>query len=117
MSHSKTLIASLLIACGADFASGQSTPAKDTSSNPRAVQPERPTVATHAFTVRPGYLEIETGGERDQFSPGETGLGFPTVFKIGLAERAQLSINVPVTKQPGGSAGIGDFSVGIKYRF
>ena len=78
--------------------------------------PERPTVATHAFTVAPGYLEIETGAERDQLDPRTTGLGFPTVFKIGLADRAQLSINAPVTKAPGMSTGIGDLSAGIKYR-
>jgi len=117
MSVSKILIASLiLVVSSASFA--QSTPApKDTSSeNPRAIMPERPTVATHAFTVSPAYLEIEAGLERDQFDPRNTGLGIPTVFKIGIADRAQLSINAPFTKPPGISAGVGDLSVGIKYR-
>src|ERR1051325_4189243 len=31
------------------------------AADPRAVQPERPTVATHAGTVAPAFLEIETG--------------------------------------------------------
>src|SRR5262249_27425600 len=107
----------MLVGCTA-AASAQSAPVpKDTSSdNPRAVMPERPTVATHAFTVAPAYLEIETGGERDQFSPGSTGLGFPTVFKIGLAEHAQLSIGASLAKPHGVSIGVGDISVGIKYR-
>jgi len=116
----KTRIATLLLCC-ATVVSAQSAPVpKDTASdnnNPRAVQPERPTVATHAFTVSPGYLEIETGGEHDQFAPSVDGFGIPTVLKIGLASRAQLTINAPVTKPPGASAGIGDFSAGIKYRF
>ena len=118
MLNSKSIIAAL-IACGTSVASAQATPAaKDTSSdNPRSVMPERPTVATHAFTVSPGYLEIETGAERDQFDARTLGLGIPTVLKIGLADHAQLSINAPYTKPPGISAGIGDFSVGVKYRF
>jgi hypothetical protein len=109
MLYSKILIAEFVIA---SVALAQ----KDTVANPREVMPERPTVATHAFTVAPGYLEIETGGERDHFGPGANGLGFPTVFKIGLAERAQLGIRVPITKAPGGSAGIGDVGIGVKYR-
>jgi hypothetical protein len=78
--------------------------------------PERPTVATHAFTVEPGYLEIETGGERDHVGPRSNGLEFPTVFKIGLARRAQLGISVPIMKAPSASAGSGDISLGVKYR-
>ena len=34
----------------------------------RVAQPERPTVATHAGTVAPGYFEIETGVERDRIN-------------------------------------------------
>ena len=37
--------------------------------HPRAVQPERPSVATHAGTVAPGYAEFESGVERD--APGD----------------------------------------------
>jgi glucose-1-phosphate thymidylyltransferase len=36
-----------------------------TAPDPRAVQPERPTVATHAGTVAPGWVELETGVEFD----------------------------------------------------
>jgi hypothetical protein len=107
----KVLITPLLLG-SASLAFAQ----QDTTVNPREVMPERPTVATHAFTVASGYLEIETGGERDHIAPGMNGLSFPTVFKIGLAKRAQLSVNVPFTKTPGLSTGIGDVSVGIKYR-
>ena len=31
--------------------------------DPREVQPERPTVATHAGSVAPGFLEVEWGAE------------------------------------------------------
>ncbi len=85
--------------------------------DPRAVQPERPTVATHAFTVAPGYVEIETGVERDQFNPDVNSALIPTIFKIGLSSRAQLSILVPVVRPVGATFGIGDALVGVKYRF
>jgi len=111
MFDSKVLVTALLLG-SAPLALAQ----HDTTASARAVMPERPTVATHAFTVASGYLEIETGGERDHFAPSTNGLSFPTVFKIGLAKRAQLGVDVPFTKTPGLSTGIGDVSVGIKYR-
>src|SRR5215212_1471105 len=64
----------------------------DSTRNPRAVQPERPTVATHAGTVAPGFLEIETAFELDRIARGSTTLLTPTVFKIGLSSNAQLSV-------------------------
>jgi hypothetical protein len=107
-----TLIAFLILVAVAAAAVAQT----DTSSNPRAVMPERPTVATHAFTVAPGYVEIETGAERDRFGPSANALVFPTVVKVGLGTRAQLDIDLPVVKSPGSSIGIGDVGVGVKYR-
>jgi hypothetical protein len=85
-------------------------------SPPRAVQPERPTVATHAGTVAPGYLEIETGVERDRFDAGGIGYGAPTVFKFGITSRAQLSIGAPVNRPAPGDLGFGDVSIGVKWR-
>src|SRR5437868_4747566 len=64
----------------------------DTSRDPHTVQPERPTVATHAGTVASGWIELETGIERDRLDPHATLLSTPTVFKIGLAPRVQLSL-------------------------
>ena len=84
--------------------------------DPRAVQPERPTVATHAGTVAPGYLEIETGIERDRLDAGDIGYGAPTVFKIGITSRAQLSIGAPVSRPAPGDLGFGDLSIGVKWR-
>ena len=84
--------------------------------DPRAVQPERPTVATHASTVATGYLEIETGVERDRLDPRAIGYGVPTVFKIGVASHGQLSVGVPLDRPPGGDLALGDVSVGLKWR-
>jgi hypothetical protein len=69
------------------------TPATHDSvvQDPRAVQPERPTVATHAYTVAPGYLEIEAGVQEAKPSAGSQFVA-PVVVKIGLASRLQLEV-------------------------
>jgi len=89
-----------------------------TANDPHAAQPERPTVATHAGTVAPGWLEIETGLEFDRYADKSRGGSAPTVFKIGLAPKLQLSVQTPIARPAGGGSttGIGDASVGLKWR-
>src|ERR1051325_4594248 len=83
-------------------------------SNPRQVQPERPTVATHAGTVAPGYLEIEAGIEHDRLDRSNS-LMTPAVFKFGVASHLQLSLFTSFMHNDAGS-GPGDFAVGAKWR-
>jgi hypothetical protein len=87
--------------------------------DPHAVQPERPTVATHAGTVAPGWVEIEAGAEFDRYSDRTHGTSLPVVTKIGLAANVQLSIFGLGVRPPGADAGIGlgDLAVGVKWRF
>ena len=104
-----------LAACVAAHVSAQA------AADPRAVQPERPTVATHAGTVAPGYLELETGVEADRLPDGVGRvLGTPTVLKVGLAPRAQLNVGTAFLRSSGGGApvqsGIADLTVGVKWR-
>jgi hypothetical protein len=88
-----------------------------TATDPRAVQPERPTVATHAHTVAPGYVEIETGVEGDRAGDGKRRYFAPTVTKIGLATHVQLNLITPVVfAGPGQSSGLGDAGLGVKWR-
>ena len=88
-----------------------------TALDPRAVQPERPTVATHAHTVAPGYLEIETGIEGDNAGGGRRTYFSPTVAKIGLATHLQFDLITPVVfRGPGQSTGLGDVGLGVKWR-
>ena len=89
----------------------------DTAPDPRAVQPERPSVATHAGTVAPGYVEIETGVETDRNADQTHALLIPTVVKLGIAPRGQLSIVAPVQRATGVPLGIGDVGAGVKWRF
>jgi hypothetical protein len=86
-----------------------------TARDPHDVQPERPTVATHAGTVAPGWVEIETGVEHDRFGPGDNTMFTPTVVKIGLAGNVQLGLFGSAVHTITGS-GVGDLSVGAKWR-
>ncbi len=96
------------------FAAGR-LHAQDTL-NPHAAQPERPTVATHAGTVAPGWIEIETGIEADRFDDGTHAQSFPTFLKIGIAPRVQLGIGLPAVRPAGSSFGLGDVYAGLKWR-
>lgn len=96
------------------FAAASSLAAQE-PRDPHAVQPERPTVATHAGTVSPGWLEIETGFERDRFSPSLTTASTPTVFKFGLADNAQLGVFASAQHNPT-TTGLGDLGAGVKWR-
>ena len=90
--------------------------AQEPTADPRAVQPERPTVATHAHTVAPGYFEIETGVQGNRVGTGRD-YSVPTVMKIGIAQHVQLNVSTAAflagTSQ---SSGIGDVSIGVKWR-
>lgn len=84
-------------------------------ADPHAVQPERPTVATHAHTVATGWLEIEAGVEHDRFDPSTEQSFTPIVAKIGLASRMQLNLSGSAVHTEQGS-GIGDVAAGLKWR-
>jgi hypothetical protein len=91
--------------------------AQTPSANPHDAQPERPTVATHAGTVAPGWLEVESGIEVDRFSDHSHGVSFPTVSKFGVAPRVQLSVQTPVLNPPSeDTTGFGDLTIGMKWR-
>jgi hypothetical protein len=91
----------------------------DSAGNPNTVQPERPTVATHAGTVAPGYWELEEGIEWDRLSRNERSEFLATNLKIGLAPRAQLNLLLNIISQPhalGARFGFGDLTIGVKWR-
>lgn len=107
-----------------------------TAVDPRAAMPERPTVATHAGTVAPGYLELESGVELDRYRvAGDKALGYSTVLKLGVATKVQLDVmlvgqqgmgplrtpmdcgvNGPCGARNMIPAGVGDPSVALKVR-
>ena len=85
--------------------------------DPHAVQPERPTVATHAYTVAPGWVETEAGVEFDRYDDASRGGTAPVVVKIGLARGLQLDLDGALQHPPAGTAtGLGDLAVALKWR-
>ncbi len=85
-------------------------------AGPHDAQPERPSVATHAFTVAPGWIEIEAGMEFDRYPDHAHGETAPLVAKIGLTSRTQLEVQTPIVHSAGLHAAAGDLLVGVKWR-
>jgi hypothetical protein len=91
--------------------------AQQATPDPRAVQPERPTVATHAYTVAPGYLEIEAGAQGDRLTRGSRAYQAPIVSKLGLGSHVQLNVTTPFAFASAGQrASAGDMALGLKWR-
>jgi len=109
-------IAALVMVASAARAQGSDSSA--TPENPHDAQPERPTVATHAGTVAPGWVELETGVERDHLD-GAHVLLTPTVLKFGIVPRVQLELLGSFQHLSGtipDYSGIGDVSAALKWR-
>ena len=94
------------------------SPAQE-AADPHDAQPERPTVATHAYTVWPGWIELEAGIELDRFDAGVHAFSTPVSLKIGVAPRLQLELSDAWVRNtsigPAREAG-GDVTVSLKWR-
>src|SRR3989442_2926114 len=84
--------------------------------SPRAANPERPSVATHAYVVAPGYAELEQGvraqgvGDFRAATTGEFNL------KLGLTRHAQLGLFGTGYARRARGAGVGDVGLALKLR-
>jgi len=78
----------------------------------RAANPERPTVATHAYAVAPGYVELEQGLRV------EGGAGDATAWdynlKIGVARQVQFAFFGTGFIHTSAGGGVGDVGVALK---
>lgn len=105
----------LAMLCAPDRALAQAAAAPD----PHAAQPERPTVATHAYTVAPGWAELEAGVQRQQEGALADRIAVPFLVKIGLGSQLQLDIAPAWDRAAEGGrvqSGITDMLVGVKWR-
>lgn len=88
-------------------------------TDPRAAQPERPTVATHAYTVAPDYWEVEAGGVYLRPAGGAQA-AFPVVVKVGVIPGLQLDVSEQWSGSGAAGAGfgggIGDLAFAAKLR-
>jgi len=86
------------------------------AQTPRAANPERPTVATHAYAVAPGYVELEQGlSARGRSSLGEQ-TSWDLNLKIGLTPHLQLGLFGPTYLRTDGGTGVGDLGAALKIR-
>jgi hypothetical protein len=87
--------------------------------NPRKAQAERPTVATHAYAVATGYVELEAGFQRQQGGAQANRIAIPLLLKVGLGERVQLDLAPGLLRDAEGGraqSGITDLLAGVKWR-
>lgn len=82
--------------------------------SPRAANPERPTVATHAYTVAPGFAELEQGARAFGVSGLGEGSAWDLNLKIGLRPGLQLGFFGPGYVRTGAGAGVGDVGWSLK---
>ena len=93
--------------------------ARAQAPNPHDAQPERPTVGTHTGTVAPGWIEIESGFERQSTGVLSNSLAVPFVAKIGLSRRVQLNVAPGWERDADDGSienGITDLRLGVKWR-
>ena len=85
--------------------------------DPHAAQPERPTVATHAFTIAPGWTELESGLEFDRLNDSHL-FQTPTTLKLGLASHLQVEFTAAYVRATDvtTASGMSDLSVALKWR-
>jgi hypothetical protein len=89
-------------------------PDRLSAQSPRAANPERPTVATHAYTVAPGYAELEQGARAfgvDRF--GEA-TAWEFNLKLGITDGVQFGFFGAGYLRTAGGTGLGDVGWSVK---
>jgi hypothetical protein len=93
-----------LLSCLTDVARGQS---------PRAANPERPTFATHAYAVAPGYAELEQGLRVENSDAGDA-TAWDYNLKIGVIRQVQFAFFGTGFVHTRAGGGVGDVGVTLK---
>ena len=81
---------------------------------PWTANPERPTVATHAYTVAPGYAELEQGVRAFGLRHFSEFTAWDVNLKIGLDRGLQLGLFGLPYARSGAGGGMGDVGVALK---
>jgi len=106
----------LLRSLGAAAAlAGAETPAA-VAQSPREANPERPTFATHAYGVAPGYAELEQGLSARGVASLREETSWDVNLKFGASRHAQVAIFGPLYARTAGGHGIRDLGVAVKLR-
>jgi hypothetical protein len=84
------------------------------AQTPRTANPERPTVATHAYTVAPGYAELEQGARAFGVSGLAEATSWDFNLKVGVRSGLQLGFFGAGYVRTGAGAGVGDVGLSLK---
>jgi len=72
-------------------------------------------VATHAYTVAPGYAELEQGARAFGVEGVREATAWDFNLKIGVRRDAQLGVFGPAYLRTSAGVGVGDLGVAIKF--
>ena len=86
------------------------------AQSPREANPERPTYATHAYAVAPGYLEVEQGLSVRGVSSYADGTSWDVAVKVGVTPNLQAEVFGPFYARGAGGGGVGDLGLALKVR-
>lgn len=86
-----------------------------TAQSPRAANPERPTVATHAYAVAPGYAELEQGARAFGVDALREATAWEFNLKLGVADGLQFGLFGTGYLRTGGGTGVGDIGASVKW--
>ena len=86
------------------------------SAAPRAANPERPTVATHAYAVAPGFAELEQGVAIRGVRSIDEATSWDLNLKVGLAPGWQLGVSGTAYGRTPDGTGVGDLGLALKWR-
>ena len=86
------------------------------SQSPRDANPERPTFATHAYTVAPGFVELEQGLSARGVGSLREATAWDVNLKLGVSSHAQLALFGPLYARGPDGGGTGDLGMALKLR-
>src|SRR5881409_4172516 len=93
-----------------------SMPGVARGQSPRAANPERPTFATHAYAVAPGYAELEQGLAARGTGSLREATNWDVNLKVGLSRHVQLGLFGPLYARTSAGSGVGDLGAALKLR-
>src|SRR6059058_441947 len=86
------------------------------SQSARDANPERPTFATHAYTVAPGFVELEQGLSARGVGSLREATAWDVNLKLGVSSHAQLALFGPLYARGPDGGGTGDLGMALKLR-
>jgi hypothetical protein len=86
------------------------------AQSPRTANPERPTFATHAYAVAPGYVELEQGLAARGVGSLREETSWDVNLKLGLSRHLQAALFGPLYTRAAAGGGVGDVGVALKLR-